>query len=143
MTRIGIILGSTRPNRNGEQVAKWVYDLASRRTQVDVKVEVEAHAQQDAVEVLGVADAGIADRAEEDGVGFLEVGPDGGGDWLVRAEVLVRIDVVFLEVEVGACGAQDFDRFGYDFFACPVTRQDRDVIRHLYFRILSWGREGL
>jgi NAD(P)H-dependent FMN reductase len=31
MTRIGIILGSTRPNRNGEQVAKWVLDIASRR----------------------------------------------------------------------------------------------------------------
>jgi len=31
MTRIGIILGSTRPNRNGEQVAKWVFDVASRR----------------------------------------------------------------------------------------------------------------
>src|SRR5438105_13078812 len=31
MTRIGIILGSTRPNRNGEQVAQWVYGLASRR----------------------------------------------------------------------------------------------------------------
>jgi NAD(P)H-dependent FMN reductase len=31
MTRIGIILGSTRPNRNGEQVAKWVYDVASQR----------------------------------------------------------------------------------------------------------------
>ena len=31
MTRIGIILGSTRPNRNGEQVARWVYDIASRR----------------------------------------------------------------------------------------------------------------
>ncbi|MFJ8111708.1 NADPH-dependent FMN reductase [Streptomyces sp. NPDC096132] len=31
MTRIGIILGSTRPNRNGEQVAKWVYDIAARR----------------------------------------------------------------------------------------------------------------
>jgi NAD(P)H-dependent FMN reductase len=30
MTRIGIILGSTRPNRNGEQVAKWVFDVASR-----------------------------------------------------------------------------------------------------------------
>lgn len=26
MTRIGIILGSTRPNRNGEQVARWVLD---------------------------------------------------------------------------------------------------------------------
>ena len=32
MTRIGIILGSTRPNRNGEQVARWVYDIASRRS---------------------------------------------------------------------------------------------------------------
>jgi len=31
MVRIGIILGSTRPNRNGEQVARWVYEVASRR----------------------------------------------------------------------------------------------------------------
>jgi NAD(P)H-dependent FMN reductase len=30
MTRIGIILGSTRPNRNGEQVARWVFDVAAR-----------------------------------------------------------------------------------------------------------------
>ncbi|MBP0450734.1 NAD(P)H-dependent oxidoreductase [Kitasatospora sp. RG8] len=32
MLKIGIILGSTRPNRNGEQVATWVLDIASRRT---------------------------------------------------------------------------------------------------------------
>jgi NAD(P)H-dependent FMN reductase len=31
MTRIGIILGSTRPNRNGEQVARWVLETASQR----------------------------------------------------------------------------------------------------------------
>ncbi|MGO4616415.1 NADPH-dependent FMN reductase [Nocardia sp. 2YAB30] len=31
MIRIGIILGSTRPNRNGPQVARWVLDTASRR----------------------------------------------------------------------------------------------------------------
>lgn len=31
MLKIAIILGSTRPNRNGEAVAKWVFDLASRR----------------------------------------------------------------------------------------------------------------
>ena len=31
ITRIGIILGSTRPNRNGEQVAHWVLDVASQR----------------------------------------------------------------------------------------------------------------
>ncbi|WP_069161216.1 NADPH-dependent FMN reductase [Nocardia altamirensis] len=31
MTRIAIILGSTRPNRNGPQVAQWVLDSASRR----------------------------------------------------------------------------------------------------------------
>lgn len=32
MTRIGIILGSTRPGRNGEQVARWVLDQAATRT---------------------------------------------------------------------------------------------------------------
>ena len=31
MIRIGIILGSTRPNRNGEQVARWVLEVASQR----------------------------------------------------------------------------------------------------------------
>ncbi|MFG2041447.1 NADPH-dependent FMN reductase [Dactylosporangium sp. NPDC048998] len=31
MIKVGIILGSTRPGRNGEAVAKWVYDIASRR----------------------------------------------------------------------------------------------------------------
>jgi NAD(P)H-dependent FMN reductase len=38
MTRIGIILGSTRPNRNGEQVAKWVYDTASRRDDAEFEL---------------------------------------------------------------------------------------------------------
>ncbi len=32
MLKIGIILGSTRPGRNGEAVAKWVADLAGRRS---------------------------------------------------------------------------------------------------------------
>lgn len=32
MSRIGIILGSTRPGRNGEQVARWVLDQARTRT---------------------------------------------------------------------------------------------------------------
>jgi len=38
MTRIGIILGSTRPNRNGEQVARWVLDIASRRDDPDFEL---------------------------------------------------------------------------------------------------------
>jgi NAD(P)H-dependent FMN reductase len=38
MTRIGIILGSTRPNRNGEQVAKWAYDIASRRDDAEFEL---------------------------------------------------------------------------------------------------------
>jgi len=38
MTRIGIILGSTRPNRNGEQVARWVYDIASRRSDAEYEL---------------------------------------------------------------------------------------------------------
>jgi len=32
MLKIGIILGSTRPGRNGEAVAKWVDGLAQKRT---------------------------------------------------------------------------------------------------------------
>jgi NAD(P)H-dependent FMN reductase len=31
MTKIAIILGSTRPGRNGEAVAKWVRDIAQKR----------------------------------------------------------------------------------------------------------------
>src|SRR5690349_23612682 len=38
MTRIGIILGSTRPNRNGEQVANWVYDIAARRDDAEFEL---------------------------------------------------------------------------------------------------------
>jgi NAD(P)H-dependent FMN reductase len=38
VTRIGIILGSTRPNRNGEQVARWVYDIASRRDDAEFEL---------------------------------------------------------------------------------------------------------
>lgn len=32
MLKIGIILGSTRPNRNGEAVAQWVFEKARRRS---------------------------------------------------------------------------------------------------------------
>jgi NAD(P)H-dependent FMN reductase len=38
MNRIGIILGSTRPGRNGEAVAKWVYEIAQKRS--DAKFEL-------------------------------------------------------------------------------------------------------
>ncbi|MFI6597606.1 NADPH-dependent FMN reductase [Nonomuraea sp. NPDC050536] len=38
MIKIGIILGSTRPGRKGEQVAKWVDEMASRRGDADFEV---------------------------------------------------------------------------------------------------------
>jgi NAD(P)H-dependent FMN reductase len=42
MIRIGIFLGSTRPARNGEAVAKWVHQIAAKRNDaqfelVDIK----------------------------------------------------------------------------------------------------------
>ena len=42
MTRIAVILGSTRPNRNGEAVARWVFEQAKKRSDaqfelVDIK----------------------------------------------------------------------------------------------------------
>jgi NAD(P)H-dependent FMN reductase len=38
MTKIGIILGSTRPGRNGEAVAKWVLDVAKQRTDAEFEL---------------------------------------------------------------------------------------------------------
>ncbi|GAA4580320.1 hypothetical protein GCM10023176_59640 [Micromonospora coerulea] len=32
MTRIGIIIDSTRPGRNGAAVTQWVYEVAKQRT---------------------------------------------------------------------------------------------------------------
>src|SRR5881394_2560072 len=38
MIRVGIILGSTRPGRNGEAVAKWVLENASKRTDAEYEL---------------------------------------------------------------------------------------------------------
>ncbi|PJJ70592.1 NAD(P)H-dependent FMN reductase [Diaminobutyricimonas aerilata] len=38
MLKIGIILGSTRPGRNGAAVAEWVRDLASRRDDAEYEL---------------------------------------------------------------------------------------------------------
>jgi NAD(P)H-dependent FMN reductase len=38
MTRIGIILGSTRPGRNGEAVARWAYQVAAQRTDAEFEL---------------------------------------------------------------------------------------------------------
>ena len=38
MTRIGVILGSTRPGRRGEQVARWVMDQARVRSDAEFEL---------------------------------------------------------------------------------------------------------
>ena len=38
MLRIAIILGSTRPGRKGEAVAKWVYEIARMRSDVEFEL---------------------------------------------------------------------------------------------------------
>ncbi|MFC4533522.1 NADPH-dependent FMN reductase [Sphaerisporangium dianthi] len=38
MTKIAIILGSTRPGRNGEAVAKWVLDIAKQRSDAEYEL---------------------------------------------------------------------------------------------------------
>ena len=38
MLRIAIIIGSTRPGRNGEAVAKWVYEIAQKRTDAEFEL---------------------------------------------------------------------------------------------------------
>jgi len=38
MLSIAIILGSTRPGRNGEAVARWVYEIAQKRSEADFEL---------------------------------------------------------------------------------------------------------
>ncbi len=38
MIKLAIILGSTRPNRNGEAVAKWVYEVAKKRADAEFEL---------------------------------------------------------------------------------------------------------
>src|SRR3984893_9251743 len=38
MLKIAIIIGSTRPGRNGEAVAKWVYEIARKRTDAEFEL---------------------------------------------------------------------------------------------------------
>jgi NAD(P)H-dependent FMN reductase len=38
MTKIAIIIGSTRPGRNGEAVARWVYEHAAKREGVEYEL---------------------------------------------------------------------------------------------------------
>jgi NAD(P)H-dependent FMN reductase len=38
MIKIAIIIGSTRPNRVGEQVARWVFDIAQQRSDAEFEL---------------------------------------------------------------------------------------------------------
>jgi NAD(P)H-dependent FMN reductase len=40
MIKIGIVIGSTRPGRNGVAVAQWVYELAKARRRPDAEFEL-------------------------------------------------------------------------------------------------------
>jgi NAD(P)H-dependent FMN reductase len=38
MIKISIIVGSTRPGRNGEAVAKWIYEVAKERSDAEFEL---------------------------------------------------------------------------------------------------------
>ncbi len=38
MFRLAVIIGSTRPGRNGEAVARWIYEIAKQRKDTLVKL---------------------------------------------------------------------------------------------------------
>ena len=38
MLKVGIIVGSTRPGRKAEAVARWVHEIALKRTDADFEV---------------------------------------------------------------------------------------------------------
>ena len=38
MIKIGIVIGSTRPGRKAEAVARWAYDIARKRTDAEFEL---------------------------------------------------------------------------------------------------------
>lgn len=38
MLKLAIIIGSTRPGRKGEAVARWVYDIAKKRSDIEIEL---------------------------------------------------------------------------------------------------------
>jgi NAD(P)H-dependent FMN reductase len=38
MIKIAIVIGSTRPGRNGEAVARWVYEIAAKRSDAEFEL---------------------------------------------------------------------------------------------------------
>ena len=38
MIKVAIVIGSTRPGRNGESVARWVYEIAAKRTDAEFEL---------------------------------------------------------------------------------------------------------
>ncbi len=98
------------------------------RAQVDVEVELEAQAQEHAREILRVGHPRVADRAEQDRVGGLQLLPHLIGDRHAGAQVFVGVDLEVLELQGRARGTQHLDGLGDDLLPRPVAWNDRDLL---------------
>ena len=80
MIKVAIILGSTRPGRNGEAVAKWVYDIASKRDDADYDlVDLKDFPLPHLDETLPPSLGQYANQHTKDCIDHhLRRGPDGG-----------------------------------------------------------------
>ena len=118
MTRIGIILGSTRDGRNGEPIAKWVEAIASRREDAEF-------------ELLDLLDYPLPARSEEWASavesfdGFVIVAPEYDG----RTSGVLQnaIDAVQAEWSGKAVGFVSYGWFG----GAGAAKYLRRVVREL------------
>src|SRR5260370_37114951 len=104
--------------------------MQPRRQEAGVEVEVEPQPEQHALGVVGVGNSRVADGSEEDGVGCCELFPYVIRDGDAGAHIRIRVDVEFLELEVGAGRAQNFDRLWHDLLPRPIAGQDGNLFRH-------------
>ncbi len=98
------------------------------RAHVGVEIHLETHAQQNFFGVNVGGHAGIAERADKDGVEVAgqhvkAVGWDGGA----VDEVAVGSPIEEGELDGGARGANHFKRVGNDFLADAVSGNDCDA----------------
>src|SRR5439155_15605858 len=98
--------------------------------QVDVLVELEAQAEEDALLEDARFDVGVADGAEIDGIEAAQLLED--GVWKDVAGLLVALaaEVEVLEVELDASGGEDLQALADDFGASAVAGEDGYAVGH-------------
>jgi NAD(P)H-dependent FMN reductase len=129
MIRIAIILGSTRPGRKGEAVAKWVYEIAQKRSDADFEL---VDVKDFNLPLLDEPMSPIMGQA----AGFVGYGGASG----IRAVenlrlVMGELQVADVKAQVGLSLFTDFE----DFSVFKPHPQHERSVNTMLDQVIAWG----